>query len=241
MELNRQVEPLDEYNEEKHLKTIKTGDIESYENEYHLIKQNLGLPIKFMELPALEQKMVLLFVDNEYIEPESGKHTKNDSFISFLAAYHNKTVIRKIFMERKKVIGYDKEGNEIVEIYTIPNPNEMSLYIKLKTHATMIWKKSNLKEISKSMNEIVTNSGFKDNELLEKKIISDALSNERDSFTMQNRRLSVDILGLKKPMGLQQINVYLEGGGKKANEIIVEQTGNKAFELEPQEVERVNE
>jgi len=229
----REPKPLQDYDEQKHLETVKNGDLEQYENEYHLVEQTLLLPKKFMELGELEQRMVLLFVDKDFVEPNSGKHTENDAFVSFLASYPNQSVIKKIFILAERTTGYDKEGNELIETYLKINEKELPLYMKLKSHATMIWKQSNLKEISKSMKEIMTNSGFRDEELLEQKILSDSLSSDKSAYTMANRRLAVDIKGLKKPMGLQQINVYLDGGGKKSTEIISSVSGNKAFELLP--------
>lgn len=233
MENVREPKPLQDYDEQKHLETVKNGDLEQYENEYHLVEQTLLLPQKFMELGELEQRMVLLFVDKDFVEPNSGKHTENDAFVSFLASYSNQTVVKKIFVKAQIVTGYDKEGNELVDTQVKINENELPLYMKLKAHATMVWKQSNLKEISKSMKEIMTNSGFRDEELLEQKILSDSLSSDKSAYTMANRRLAVDIKGLKKPMGLQQINVYLDGGGKKSTEIISSVSGNKAFELLP--------
>jgi len=229
----REPENLKDYDEKKHLEAVKNGDLEIYENEYHLIEQTLLLPQKYLELGELEQKMVLLFVDKDFIEPNSGKHTENDAFISFLASYSNQTVVKKIFILAQKTVGYDKDGNDLIETYVKINENELPLYMKLKSHATMVWKQSNLKEIAKSMKEIVANSGFRDEELLEQKILSDSLSSDKSAYTMANRRLAVDIKGLKKPMGLQQINVYLDGGGKKSTEIIASISGNKAFELVP--------
>jgi hypothetical protein len=231
---NRVVPALDNYNEQKHLETITKGDLELYENEYHLIEQSLDLPQKFMELGELEQRMVLLFIDKDYIEPNSGKHTENDTFISFLASYENQSVVKKLYKAETKILGYDKEGNEISEVYKVIDPDSLSLFLKLKRHATMIWKTNNLKEISKSMREIVTNGGYRDNELLEQKIVSDALSNERDSFTMQNRRVAVEIKGMKKPQGLQAINVFLQGGGKESTKAIQDVSKNSAFDLIPE-------
>jgi hypothetical protein len=231
----REPEPLLNYDERKHLETVKNGDLEKYENEYHLVSQSLSLPQKFMELGELEQRMVLLFIDKDYIEANSKKHTENDAFISFLASYENQQVVKKIFKFAQRTVGYDKEGSPITEMYVIVNQDELALYMKLKAHATMIWKQSNLKEISKSMKEIMTNSGYRDEELLEQVILSDSLATDKSAYTMANRRLAVDIKGLKKPMGLQQINVYLDGGGKKANEIISEVTGNKNYQLIPDE------
>jgi len=208
------------------------------ENEYHLIEKTLNLPQKYMELSELEQKMVLLFIDKDFIEPYSGKKTENSAFISFLASYHNKAVIKKLYKTEERTIGYDKQGNEMVEKYKIINPDNLALFLKLKTHATALWKTNNLKEISKTMREIMTNDGFRDNELLEQKIVSDAMSDNRDSFTIQNRRLAIDIKGMKKPQGLQQINVFLNGGGKEANKEIVEVTKNEVYTLIP-EIEEV--
>ena len=236
---NRKPVDLANHSEKDYLETIKNNELELYENEYHLIEQTLNLPKKYMELSELEQKMVLLFIDKDFIEPNSGKKTENNAFISFLASYHNKEIVKKIFRIDSRVVGYTKDGTDLLEYYTVVVPEELPLYAKLKTHATMIWKENNLKEISKSMREIMTNDGYRDDELLEQKIISDAMSDNRDSFTMQNRRLATDIKGMKKPQGLQQINVYLKGGGKEANKEIVQATNNVVYDLEPEDIKIV--
>lgn len=230
---------LANHNEKEYIESIKANELDIYENEYHLIEQTLNLPKKFMELSEIEKSMVLLFVDKDYIEPHSGKHTENSSFISFLASYHNQDVVKRLYIEKEKTIGYDKQGNKIVETYKIIDPKELALYQKLKKHAIALWTTNNLREISKSMREIVTNNGFRDNELLEQKIVSDAMSDKRDSFTMQNRRVAVEIKGMKKPQGLQQINVFLDGGGKQASKEIAKTTKNKAFDIIPGEFEEV--
>ena len=236
---NRKPIELAKHSEVDYLNAIKSNEIDLYENEYHLIEKTLNLPQKYMELSELEQKMVLLFIDKDFIEPKSGKKTENNAFISFLASYHNQTVIKKLYKEESKTVGFDKFGNELTEEYKIIDSSQLPLYTKLKTHATMIWKTNNLKEISKTMREIMTNDGFRDNELLEQKIVSDAMSDSRDSFTIQNRRLAIDIKGMKKPQGLQQINVYLKGGGKEANREIIKSSGNVVYDLEPKDIEEV--
>lgn len=240
MDMSREVPSLEDYDTQKHLETVKKGEIELYENEYHLIEETLSLPKPFMELGELEQRMVLLYVDNETIEPNSGKKTENNMFISFLAAYPNKKVVKKIFKKEDQIVDYTKDGEPIYEPVIVPDSEYTDLRLKLKKHATIVWHKSNLKEIAKSMRELVTNDGFKDDEILEQAIMSDALSDKRDSFTMQNRRLAADIKGIKKPVGLQGINVFLVGGGKESSENIVNVTGNEALDLIPK-VEIANE
>jgi len=231
---NRRPIELAQQNEVDYLKAVKDNEIDLYENEYHLIEKSLNLPQKYMELSEIEQKMVLLFIDKDYIEPNSGKKTENSGFISFLASYHNQTVVKKLYKTEIKILGFDKHGNPLTEEYKVIDSEQLPLYTKLKTHATMLWKTNNLKEISKTMREIMTNDGFRDNELLEQKIVSDAMSDKRDSFTIQCRRIAIDIKGMKKPQGLQQINVFLHGGGKEANKEIVEVTKNEVYDLIPE-------
>jgi len=238
---NRKPVELANHKESDYLETIKNNEIDLYENEYHLIEKTLNLPQKYMELSEIEQKMVLLFIDKDFVEPNSGKKTENNAFISFLASYHNQSIVKKLYKTETKTTGYDKFGNELSEEYKIIDSKELVLYAKLKIHATMLWKTNNLKEVSKSMREIMTNDGFRDDELLEQKIVSDAMSDKRDSFTMQNRRLASDIKGMKKPQGLQQINVYLKGGGKEANREIVDSTKNVVYDLMPDDIKEVKE
>lgn len=240
MDINREVTPLSDYNEQKHLETVKKGEIELYENEYRLVHKTLNFPMQFMELGNLEQKMVLFFIDKDFVEPHSGKKTENDHFISFLAAFDKKEVVKKIYTTEERHLGFDREQNEITEIIKVLDPDQNSLIFKLKTQAAAIWKNNNLKLIAKPMRQIMTNSGFKEEELLEQKIMADAMSDTRDSFAMQNRRLAVDIKGLKKPIGLGSFNVYLDGGGRQANNEIVKVGGNKAMELIPK-IEIVDE
>ena len=231
---NREPKELETHNESDYLKSVKNNELDIYENEYHLIEKTLNLPQKYMELSDIEQKMVLLFIDKDFIEPNSGKKTENSAFISFLASYNNQEVVKRLYKTEFKSVGFDREGNELFEEYQIIDSKELVLFTKLKLHATTLWKTNNLKEISKTMREIMTNDGFKDDELLEQKIISDAMSDSRDSFTIQNRRIAVDIKGMKKPQGLQQINVFLRGGGKEANKEIVETTNNLVYDLIPE-------
>jgi len=226
----REVENLSNYDEETHLEALRQGDLEKYENEYALIEDSLDLPQKFLELNELEQTMIILFIDKDYIDPNSGQHTENEHFYSFLAAYPNQKVTKKIYKIVETI-----NSNGVVEISKEVNPESLLLYRKMKTHAVKIWKENNLKEVSKSMREIMTNSGFRNEELLEQTILSDALSKEQNSFTMQNRRLAVDIKGMKKPQGLQSINVFLKGGGQEASKVITESSGNEAFDLVPEE------
>ena len=235
MDKQRKVEPLEEYNVSNHLDAIKNGDFDLYENEYEIVKGSLGLPMEFMQLEELEQQMVLLYNDADFVEEYSGKHTKNNKFIAFLACYPNKNVVSQLFEKVDVPDGYDKDGHTLYKKEIRARTDKTVQRTRLKTLATAIWNKANLKEISKAMRGLVENDGYKDEELLERRIIDDSLSDERDSFTIQSRKMAMDIKGMKKPSSLQSINVFLDGGGEKANRIIVEESKNDAYDLLPKD------
>ncbi len=241
----RQVEPLASYDEEKYLEVVKNGEKDKYENEHHLIGQSLALPQKFMELGELEQRMVLLFVDKDVVCKYTGKKTLNNVYESYIMSLEDKSTLNKVYKPKQIKTGTDEDGFPIYidskDQYEI-NPDGMTLLLQLKAKSATIWRDSNLREISKSMRDIIVNGGFKDEELLEKVIIDDALESytgdkEKDSYTMKNRRLAIDVKGMKRPSKLQQINVYYDGGGKQASKAVVDVTENPAYDLVPEDDE----
>jgi|GEM_PF-4006610 len=229
----RDVDQLAVFDENKYLDSIRTGRFDLYENEYAIVSGSISFPKPFMELNQFEQQIVLLYIDRDFIEPITQKKTENDFFISFIAAYPEKSVVDKAFHTVRRVVGKDREGGEITEIVSEPNPENMVMYLKLQTQATIIKRSSSLKDIAKSMREIMTNDGLKDEDIIERAIMQDAISRDKTAYTMQNRKLAIDIKGLKKPMNLQTINVYNDGGGKKANKVIVDAVGNDNYDLLP--------
>ena len=233
----REVETLTEYTVDTHLTAIKDGDFALYENEYELVKHSLGLPLPFMELGEIEQQIALLYIDPDFVEPNSKKHTKNNMFISFLATYKNQDIVKKLFKKVRVEDGHDRNGQTLYKEVIQPDPEYTVQRLRLKTLATSIWSRANLKEVVKGLRDVVENDGYRDEELLERKIIDDALSSERDSYTLQNRKMAMDIKGLKKPSSMQSINVFLDGGGEKANRVIVEASGNQAYDLIPNDVD----
>lgn len=230
----REPETLKEFGEQDYMKSIRENSVELYENEFELVKSTLNLPQKFMELGEFEQNIVLLYVDQEFVEPYSGKRTQGDVITSFLAAHENQSIVKKLYKKKEVVVGMDAEMNPIVQLSNPElDPQQLSLFLKVKKDAIRIWNKYNLKEIAKTMRQIVTNGGFRDEELLEQQIMADATSNERDNFTMQNRKLAVEIKGMRKPQGLQAVNVFIKGGGKEATEAIKNSSKNNVYDLIP--------
>ncbi len=231
MDKVRDVESLKNVNTATYMDSIKKNDIDLFENEYALLGDSIGLPPAFMQLEIQLQQMLLLYLDNDYIEPNSMKPTKDSAFISFLATYPNQNVVKKIYKTVEVAIGTDMDGNAITKDIKVLDDEEMPLYLKLKAMASGMWKKYNLKELVKSMREIITNDGFKDEELLERGIVDDALAKDKTNYTARMRALAIKVKGMEKTNALQQINVYVEGGGKQLNKTIIESSGNDNYDL----------
>jgi len=227
----REVEKLQNVNTQTYIDSMRENSVELFENEYALLGEDIGLPPAFMQLDMNLQQMLLLYIDDEYIEPNSMKPTKDSAFISFLATYPNQEVVKKIFKMIEVAVGTDQNGEAIVKELKVINDEEMPLYLKLKAMASGTWKRYNLKELVKSMREIVSNDGFKDEELIERQIVDDALSKDKSNYTARMRALAVKVKGMEKTNALQQINVYVEGGGKQLNKTIIESSGNDNYEL----------
>ncbi len=231
MQKAREVEKLQNVNTQTYIDSMRENSVELFENEYALLGEDIGLPPAFMQLDMNLQQMLLLYIDDEYIEPNSMKPTKDSAFISFLATYPNQEVVKKIFKMIEVAVGTDQNGEAIVKELKVINDEEMPLYLKLKAMASGTWKRYNLKELVKSMREIVSNDGFKDEELIERQIVDDALSKDKSNYTARMRALAVKVKGMEKTNALQQINVYVEGGGKQLNKTIIESSGNDNYEL----------
>ena len=231
MQSQRNVEALEDFDTKDYLDKVKDGSLELYENEFALMEQAIDLPPAFMRLEEQQQQMILLYLEPEYLETYSGKYTKDDVFASFLATYKNKDLLNKIFATDEVVVGTDSEGNKLTREIKVINQDYMPQYLRLKAYAKSLWKSNNLKEMVKTMREIMSNDGFKDEELLERSIIDDALAKDKSAYTMRNRSLAVKIKGMEKSNALQQINVYVEGGGRQLNRTIIESSGNDNYEL----------
>lgn len=204
---------------------------EAYENEASLIEAELGLPPAFMGLGTQEQQMILLYLDDDIVETSSQKKTKGNVFASFLMTYPNKTLLSKIFVDVEIPNGTNADGSVAYKYIKQVDDEYMPQYLRLKAMSSAVWKNNNLKELIKSMREIIENGGFKDEEMIERVIVDDALSNDKSNYTARMRSLAVKIKGMEKTNALQQVNVYVKGGGRELNRTIIESSGNDNYDL----------
>jgi len=230
--MEREVERLEEIDFGEAMEIIKSGDREKYENEFLLLKVESGLPTQFVALDEKVQQMALLFIDKEFEEENSGERTYGNAYISYIATLEDKSVLKKVYQRVwVDTPQYGSDGMPIQKEVIRLNPEYMNVYLKLKAQASSVMKKYLPKELIRTLREIVTNSGMKDEELLANAILDDALSNDKSSYTARMRALAVKVTGLEKQTSLSQINVYVDGGGSKLNETIIESSGNDNYDL----------
>ena len=71
MDKVREVDSLKDVNTATYMDSVKRNDIDLFENEYALLGDSIGLPPAFMQLDIQLQQMLLLYLDNDFIEPNS--------------------------------------------------------------------------------------------------------------------------------------------------------------------------
>lgn len=208
------------------------GGGESLENEMFLVESEMGLPKAYMLLEDCAKQVLMGYLESDLEEPYSGLKTKGNIFASYLMAYPNKKVLKSLFVETLVETGaYDKDGDPIQKVVKKVNPERFEVYTRLKQQSGAYWRKNNLKDLVRPMRDIIQQGGFKDEDILERAIIDDALSEDKSQFTARMRSLAVKVKGMEKTNSIQQINVYVEGGGKQLNNTIIEASGNDAYDL----------
>jgi len=206
---------------------------EGYENEAWVVEREMGFPESYMRLGEVEQRMMMMYME-DVREPMTGESTYGKVFTSWLYANRQEGGIRiptDLFIKVMDT-AVDSKTGELVEVEkTVPNPDRMNLYLRLKARAFATWRQNNMHELVKPMREIFKNAGMKDEQILEQAIVDDALADDKSNYTARMRSLAVKVKGMEKNNALQMVNVYVEGGGNKLNRTIIEETGNDTYDL----------
>jgi hypothetical protein len=215
-------------NEYAILKTHENGE---FENEVYLMEQEMGLPVAYMGLEDVAQKMLMYYIEPNVLEPNSREETQGNILASFMMAYPNKKIFEDLFITERQESGVDGSGNSVFEWVTYKNPEKANTLLRIRQMAGAYFRKNRLKELVKPMKDIMLQGGFKDEEILEQEIMNDALAKDKSNYTARMRSLAVKVKGMEKKNSLQQINVYVEGGGKELNRTIIEASGNDSYDL----------
>jgi hypothetical protein len=183
---------------------------------------HLGLPKTFYELTREEQTMAMFYFSSDFIHPMFGKRTHMNPLMAYVTAYLDEDDIRKVW---KVVEGEDGEA-------FVKGVKNYAKYGELELKAIKAFNDNpSMRDTLTDM--MVMAMGAKPEEKLKLAIFSDALHSDNYNDRNANRRMLIDILGIKKDQQpQQQVNLYFESGGNKLIKNVVEMTGDTALVVE---------
>lgn len=203
---------------------IRNKQIELYENELELLDlEDLGLNLH--EIGEKETNYVFHFLDDEMVNPTNHKKTKNDFLNSFIMTFDNHEEITNLIWEERKVTtGYDKDGNELIELRSYIK--DYPLYRKWSSRSMKYWNDKDLYQYIDNFRQLL--EGNLDRaEILKDVIYRRAISDDvSERVMLDSTRQMIDILGLKNVRDTSGVNVFISGGGKQMANSMEKITGN---------------
>lgn len=202
---------------------LRNKELELYENEIELLDlKPYGLNLN--EIGEVETNFVFHFLDKEMTNPFNNKKTKNDLLNSFIMTFDNHDEISNLIWEvRPYLTGYDKDGNELFEPRTYIK--DYVLFRRWKSRAIKYWNDKGLDRYIDNFRDLIEGN-LDRKEILKDAIFNDAISDEvSENIKIQNRRLMVDILGLKNTRDTSGVNIFVSGGGREMAKSIEKMTG----------------
>lgn len=190
----------------------KKGDnISKVEPEMQKAKDEnqLGVPDSFYELNAQEQAMLMFYLSSDFVHPVTGKHTHMNVLQSYITVFLDEDDIFSIWEESIKK---DEDGKERTVIGKVKNYQKLA---QVKLEAMQMFNRN--PNMKKAWTDMVKMSFGEDpKELVRNAIITDSLYSEDTTDKNQNRKMAVDILGLKEDKENEvNVNLFTEGGGRE--------------------------
>lgn len=226
VEKQRTLEPLRELDKETYLDALKSKNVNQYENEIALLKDELSIPVEIMELPYQAQSMLSFYNDKAWINKETGSKTYNDIVESYIASLEDSDWIETIF---EKIPVYDENGNE-TGYRTLPNPEKKHQYMLLKQKAISYWNNNNLSQMVEIFKKLML-GGRKQEDMLKDAIIDDALYHPDDNYRLRSRNQAIKVMGMDKNVQVLGQDVWLKGGGRDFGKHASEKLGISSLDL----------
>ena len=206
------------------LEELAVDGVRRYENSIMS-----SLPNSLSEKGIVAVRTFLNFMDNDMISEYTGKKTYLNVEESYIMSgvyndEHLDTVYKVVV---KEVVEIDRKTDEERIVYdnhyTVIDKRED---LRIRTEALRYWADNALENHFAEMLEVKRGRiPFQD--LLKFAIETDALK-EGD---VQNRKMAIDIHGMKNKNNKQTINVYVDGGGNRLATSIAESSNNKFLGL----------
>lgn len=205
------------------LSDLAVDGLERHENS---ILHNV--PDTLAEKGTIAVTLFLYFMDADIVNPWTGKKTHLNIEESFIASgVYGEEHLEKVYsVEEVEVEVRRRDGTSVIEYETVYEVIDRAENMRIRAEALRYWNNNNLNSHFKEMQE-VKRGNIPFSELLAMAIETDAL---RPGDTV-NRRMAIDIHGMKNKNANRNINIYLDGGGSKHNKEIAETTGNDNYDL----------
>ena len=205
------------------LKDVAVDGIERYENS---ILENV--PSGLAEKGICAVRLFHYFLDSETINEWTGKPTMLDLEESYImSGVYPDEHLKKVYKAwEEEVEVRRKDGSTLTEYvmkYIVLNKSED---MRIRIEARRFWADNQLDQYFQEAQQIQRGSiPFIDQ--LKFAIETDALK----PGDTANRKMAMDIHGMKNKFGQAQINVYVDGGGKQLARTIIESSGNDNYNL----------
>lgn len=209
--------------EEATLEEVALNGLDRYENS---ILENV--PSGLAEKGILAVRLFHYFLDSETINEYTGKPTMLDLEESYImSGVYPEEHLKKIYeVYQEEVEVRRKDGSMVTEYQTKYRVLNRSADMALRSEARKFWYKNNLDQFFLEAQQYKRgNIPFVDQ--LRFAIETDALK----PGDTANRKMAMDIHGMKNKFGQVNINVYTQGNGEKLAKTIIESSGNDNFAL----------
>ena len=187
-----------------------------------------NVPDTLAEKGTIAVTLFLYFMDNETINPWTGKPTHLNIEESYIASgVYGVEHLEKVYdVTNEEVEVRRRDGTSVIEYQTVYTVLDRAENMRIRAEALRYWTNNNLNNHFREMQEI-KRGNIEFTELLKVAIENDAL---KPGDTV-NRRMAIDIHGMKNKHANRSINIYLDGGGDKHNREIISSTGNDNYDL----------
>lgn len=233
MEKKRNVENLIDVADMDYAQVLKEGKVEDYENELSLIEGYSpfsNIPHQIAQLEEKSQYFLYYYLTGGIEVQGTGKNTKGNHLLSFIMTFENwKEIIDKLFYEEPKY-ELGNNGNEFL-VGMIYKKRDPILFAKWNMRAMSYWNDKALHKHIKDF-EIVLNGSIDKNEELRRQIYEDAMYADDRVDRTNNRKMYIDISGMKNDKTSMTFNVYGNGGGRERTKALSEEIGVTRYDID---------
>lgn len=207
----------------------RVEEVKMVEKERDVVEVNelIGLPVEVARLGIEAQYLLFNYVEGGDFFG-FGDMEKNILF-SYIMCFHNAEEIANSVWSVKKSLMYDARG-EVIGEHTDLIVKDRMLYAKWKMRAVKFWNDNNLESHLQSVRDILVGNVSREKEF-EDAIFNDAMNGETPAIRNTNRKMYMEIKGMKNVKKTRDINVYTRGGGKERSESLKDTLGIDKFSI----------